>query len=274
MIKKLIASAALIAAGSALAGAAVSIDGDTVTVTSSVTGSFSVDKYTSNIYGFVFTLDSGTYTNSAGYTLDSLSICVNGNTDYSEYYLVLYSYTGSDSTAYGYTGLTLVGYSAVESSSSSWVVSNADDASYYYTKYCLGTSTSFADSEGNTSVLTAGTNYILLLASDVSSLATTIDTLATSDSSPVNNGFANIGAGIVVVDNDDDGVTVDGGLVEDASSLVIWGTAGSTSYTPLIEATLTAVTSEVPEPSAFGLLAGVAALAFAASRRRRSRKAA
>ena len=267
MIKKLIASAALIAAGSALAGAAVSIDGDTVTVTSSTTTSSVYNKYSNYVYGFVFTLDSDTYTNEAGYTLDSLSILTESNTGNTGTYFVLYSYTDNDGTAYGYTGLALVGYAAVGSTTSEVFTFSAGN----YTRYWLSNADAFTDSDGNTSVLTADTNYILLLASDVSSLASTIETLATGSSKPDENVFVAFSDGVTALSNDD---TVDGGLVEDASSLVIWGTAGSTSYTPLIEATLTAVTSEVPEPSAFGLLAGVAALAFAASRRRRSRKAA
>lgn len=267
MIKKLLASAALLAAGSALAGADVSIDGDTVTVTSSTTTSSVRNVYSNYVYGFVFSLDSGTYTNEDGYTLDSLSILTESNTGNSGTYFVLYSYTGSDSTAYGYTGLTLVGYAAVGSTTSeTFTLSDGN-----YTRYWLSNSEAFTDSDGNTAVLTADTNYILLLASDVSSLATTIATLATSSAKPDEEVFVAFSSGVTVFS--DDG-TVDGGLVDDASSLVIWGNAASSSYTPLIEATLTAVTSEVPEPSAFGLLAGVAALAFAASRRRRSRKAA
>lgn len=266
MIKKLIASAALIAAGSALAGATVTVDGDTVKVESSTTGDSVYNKYSNNVYGFVFTLDSDTYTNSAGYTLDSLSILTESSTGNAGTYFVLYSYTGSDDTAYGYTGLTLVGYAAVGSTTSEVFTLSGGS----YTKYWLSNNGAFTDSDGNTSVLTADTDYILLLASNVSSLAATIETLATGSTKPDENVFVAFSGGVTVLSNDD---TVDGGLVDDASSLVIWGSTSS-SYTPLIEATLTAVTSEVPEPSAFGLLAGVAALAFAASRRRRSRKAA
>lgn len=266
-MKKILASAALIAAGTAFAGAAVAIDGSTVTVTSSITGSFSAAVYSNNFYGVAFTLDSDTYTNSSGYTLDSISIWSGTSFTAGEYYLVLYSYE-SNTNLYDYAELTYVGSAAV-GDSSSWVLADANDSSHFYTKYTLGTTTTFTDTDGDASVLTSGTSYVVLLVSagNLSSVQTNLDYLSTSSSSPKTlYGFETFSCGVVQTTTED--VEVDAGLVAaNETSLIYWGSASG--YTAIVEATLTAI----PEPSSFGLLAGVAALAFAASRRRRSRKA-
>ena len=57
-------------------------------------------------------------------------------------------------------------------------------------------------------------------------------------------------------------------LDEDSTIVIIYGTNGNNEGSGTVT-----VTTTIPEPSTFGLLAGVGALALVASRRRRSRKA-
>ena len=236
MIKKLIASAALIAAGTALAGA-----DETITVTPSVTGSDG-GKY----YGVTFTLDSGTYTNESGYTLDSLDVMI--RYQYESYittgYTVIYSYDDD------LTNLTYVG------SSSNSIVKGVSYNSGSYTRSNISAD-DFTDADGDAVVLYADVLYYIAFVTDIESAKT-----LTSFSSSVML-LEYLAA-----------QTTASGLATTGSLIGSDGSVSSSSYGALVGATLTAVTSEVPEPSAFGLLAGVAALAFAASRRRRSRKAA
>ena len=58
------------------------------------------------------------------------------------------------------------------------------------------------------------------------------------------------------------------GLSESSTIVILYGTNGSATGSGTVT-----VTTTIPEPSTFGLLAGVGALALVASRRRRSRKA-
>lgn len=252
MIKKLIASAALIAAGSALAGATVTFNGDgTVGISADTSGLASVSNFSA--YGFVFTLDSDTYTNEDGYTLNSLSVVLGYNVSFTGYIAI---YACSQANSSGLGTLTYVGYSEVTTSSGTIY----DSSGGSYTRK-TATGSSFTDGSGDDVILDTDRWYLVVFMDD-SELASAADqTSFSTDMMTVLSLCTDTG--------DDNGLATLGSPISSANGYV-----NNTTVSVLAGATLTAVTSEVPEPSAFGLLAGVAALAFAASRRRRSRKAA
>ncbi len=68
--------------------------------------------------------------------------------------------------------------------------------------------------------------------------------------------------------------TLAGSLTGDETLIFVWNdnSAGSVNTVSSLTSSITIVTDTVPEPSAFGLLAGLGALALVAARRRRSRK--
>ena len=246
MIKKLITGTALIVAGTALAGAA-----ETITLTPTVE-----DSNGGSYYGFTFSLDEDTYTNDAGYTLDSMTVVLrysgSGNLPSSPEYFVVYSYDSSLSS------LTYVGYSAITYTTNGTVVYNAAGDGYW-TRNTASSST-LVGTDGETLVLSSGvTYYVAFVTTDNLSAAQSLTSFSSST----------LGSLHLYADT-----SVAGGLATTGSFVDSSGSATATNYSAVVAATLTEVEATIPEPSAFGILAGFGALALAASRRRRSRKVA
>ncbi len=234
-MKKLITAAAFLAASSALASAAT-VTSQTVISSTSVTGG--------SYKGVSFTVSSDLLAES--YLLDSLTIFgrygswEDGNTISGNEYFVVYSVSGTST-------LTYLG--GVETTSENQRF--YDSTNGYYTRNTMTgsfsgitvesdstyvvlftTSENYANNETTFKTATALSNISSLLSSE-NLFATSTNTVASGPTGTFYNA---------------DGPT-------------------SAGYTPVISLTL----STIPEPSAFGLLAGVGALALVAARRRRSR---
>ena len=236
MLKNIVTAAALFAASTALASA------DTITISPS-SGDLSGGSY----YGFTFSLSSTDYTNADGYTLDSLTLILRASSTTASGYFVIYSYDSS------LDSLTYVGSGAVTNTKDALVIYGSNystNSSDMYTR-AVATSSSFTDSDDETLVLYAGTSYFVAIASDLSS-AEALTSFSSSVLSQI---------GMAAATNADESLAEVGSLINSS------GTAADTSYAAVVGATLTAVS--VPEPSTFGLLAGIGALALVAARRRR-----
>ena len=279
MIKKIITAAALVAASSALAGAAsVTLD-----LTSTYFGSSS---QTATYYSSLF----NTYTQTA-----------DGFSNNSTYYGPAYNYLAKNQSAGTLYYKTANGGSqsanqptiTVSDGSVSLTVTTtsaqgANTAGYYNT---LSTDTEFegvtsftlsftakvsydaatTDDDGNTTAETTYTGYFGLYYVDSSGNVTKVySTALTSSSSAETTDYS---IDILTVLGEDTVTELLGGT----GSLVYAMTGTDTAWKAVtlsgVTLTATVTTTEVPEPSAFGLLAGVGALAFIASRRRPTRKA-
>ena len=279
MIKKIITAAALVAASSALAGAAsVTLD-----LTSTYFGSVS---QTATYYSSLF----NTYTQTA-----------DGFSNNSTYYGPAYNYltkNQSAGTLYyktangGSQSANLPAITVSDGSVSLTVTTTsaqgANTAGYFNT---LSTDTEFegvtsftlsftakvsydaatTDDDGNTTEETTYTGYFGLYYVDSSGNVTKVySTALTSSSSAETTDYS---IDILTVLGEDTVSELLGGT----GSLVYAMTGTDTAWKAVtlsgVTLTATVTTTEVPEPSAFGLLAGVGALAFIASRRRRTRKA-
>ena len=279
MIKKIITAAALVAASSALAGAAsVTLD-----LTSTYFGSSS---QTATYYSSLF----NTYTQTA-----------DGFSNNSTYYGPAYNYltkNQSAGTLYyktangGSQSANLPAITVSDGSVSLTVTTTsaqgANTAGYFNT---LSTDTEFegvtsftlsftakvsydaetTDDDGNTTEEKTYTGYFGLYYVDSSGNVTKVySTALTSSSSAETTDYS---IDILTVLGEDTVTELLGGT----GSLVYAMTGTDTAWKAVtlsgVTLTATVTTTEVPEPSAFGLLAGVGALAFIASRRRRTRKA-
>ena len=279
MIKKIITAAALVAASSALAGAAsVTLD-----LTSTYFGSSS---QTATYYSSLF----NTYTQTA-----------DGFSNNSTYYGPAYNYltkNQSAGTLYyktangGSQSANLPAITVSDGSVSLTVTTTsaqgANTAGYFNT---LSTDTEFegvtsftlsftakvsydaatTDDDGNTTEETTYTGYFGLYYVDSSGNVTKVYSTALTSSSSAETTDYTIDILTVL---GEDTVT---GLLGGTGSLVYAMTGTDTAWKAVtlsgVTLTATVTTTEVPEPSTFGLLAGVGALAFIASRRRRTRKA-
>lgn len=242
MFKKLLTGTALIVAGTALAGAA-----ETITLTPTIE-SVNGGAY----YGITFSLDEETYTNELGYTLDDITIVLrysgSGNLPSSPEYFVVYSYDDSLSS------LTYVGYSAITYTTG--YVTYTADGSGYWTRNSASSS-SLVGTDDETLVLSSGVSYyIAFVTTDNLSAAQSLTSFSSST----------LGSLQLLADT-----AVAGGLATTGSLIGSDGSVSGSSYGAVVAATLTEVEASIPEPSAFGLLAGLGALALVASRRRRSR---
>lgn len=114
---------------------------------------------------------------------------------------------------------------------------------------------------GNWAALVVSVSDILS-ASDTA----TIGDLTTLSISTELSGTAEVSAWLIT---DGTAVSITDGIVSDAtedSTIVVLVSSGTGAYSATVS-----VTTTIPEPSAFGLLAGIGALALVVSRRRRSR---
>ena len=252
-MKNIIAITSLLAAGTILANATA----DSITIDSrydnaQTSGAF--DKY--SVYGFKFSLSTSSLVESGLYSLDSIGLA--GATAYgtdtpltTSDTLVFYSVEEG--------GISYVGASSVSSTSGSYVVKGVGYESDNRLKYTI--QNNLYSLTNTTLVLDAEKTYLTVFAttnSYDSNLANFTSATAFSDISSylrVTRLASGNGAGDIEANIKGVGVNQTGAET-------------STSYSPFIVATLT----PVPEPSAFGLLAGAGALALAAARRRRRSK--
>ena len=260
-MNKLIASAALIAASTALAGA--------TTVTVDIVGILD-----SNSSGWVNTSNNssdednsgtlGAYSGSQTDVLaDDVLFAFGSSGVYAEYtsnsFLIGAGNLNNQTSGNPYSGLGGTTLSDVTSDSG----------------FSLGAYTGFKSTWAAV-VVSVGT---LLAQSDTA----TTDDLTTINISYTtsNSGYPVLTAWVVTEDSASaltvttSGDTAVSGTIdvssvtdEDATIVVLFSGAGQTSTV-----TNLSLTTTIPEPSAFAMLAGVGALAFAVSRRRRSRKA-
>lgn len=254
-MKKLLASAALVAAGSAFAGA---VDYETSGNTYYGTTEWLTSSY-GNYYAFAFSLSNLT-TLSTSLTTSSVDSSVSIEEGAS--YLVTSISTALNSSSQSKDGntymvivdsdFTVLAISAVAD------LNGLNDGSNRY--YQTNSGKAFDDYVFEDAlILTAGITYYALGFNDVSSIS--VGDTITSD---------NWSAAYFRLMGSTDSYSDSNGIATSTNN-ALDGTFGTMSVA--LEIALTEVTI-VPEPGSFGLLAGVAALAFAASRRRRSRKAA
>ena len=246
MLKNIIATTALLAASAALASAV------TVTFNSDNTVADATNYAAQGASAGTYTVATGTLTGgesvtvtlteSAGYiyALDASSISLDANTNATAALSALgISTSGLDYGIQGGQGQNVLTVS----------ISGLTSGTTYTLVAIIGDNAA-DDSDGTTYTLTAGTlvssTYYDMTDEDGEGVALEVATLTVDDDNAV----------LIVSE-----VTAD----ED----------GTITYTLSSKGTLflTAIAS-VPEPSAFGMLAGVGALALVAARRRRSRKAA
>lgn len=199
-------------------------------------------------------MDEETYTNGLGYTLDDITVVLrysgSSNLPSSPENFVVYSYDDSLSS------LTYVGYGAITFATGYVTYNAAGDG--YWTRNSASSS-SLVGTDGETLVLSSGVSYyIAFVTSDNLSAAQSLTSFSSSTLSSLQ----------LLADT-----AVAGGLATAGSLIGSGGSVSGSTYSAVVAATLTTVEATIPEPSAFGLLAGVGVLALAASRRR-SRKAA
>lgn len=251
-MKKILTAAALIAAGTAFAGATeYETAGDTFTATTE----WPTSSNSGNYYGIQITTDNianlydgsswTTETIDTGdtYQVSSISIALNS-----------YSATKAGTTYMLLvdSSFTVVGISAVAVCQTG-LQADSSNSNKSYDTY------TFSD----TTVITSGDTYYLLgVTSAGASYYSVGSTVSSDDYGTYASQFR------VLVDSDSDGDPV--AVTTTATNALLESTYSSSSYSAILRYELTAVTV-IPEPSSFGLLAGIGALALVVARRRRSR---
>lgn len=248
-MKKYITIAALLAAGTACANAAEELK--TTIVDSRYNAEVAANSgYNKGTYtGFEFQLDSSSLLlSNKGYTLDSFGIVETGSADGGTVLSANDSVVVYEVTADGLSYVTVAGVTV----KSDYVIKGTDfettDSHKYTCRYATvdfgenvfnsstGYAVFFATTsvfESNQSTFTSADSY-----SDISSYLLSVR-LSAGQSQPVEN--------------------ISGGAMYNSDGKV------EATYSSFVTATVTSV----PEPSAFGMLAGLGALALVASRRRR-----
>ncbi len=250
-MKKYLSIVTLLAAGTLFAGAAETLTID-ARYDATQTGGF--NKY--SVYGYKFSLASSDLVSvGTSWTLDTLGV-VGADTSETATSLtknntvVLYSLTNST--------LSFVGSSAVTSTSGSYVVKGSDYESQPGHMYTVKDG-KYAEVCGfQNVVLDASTTYAVLFTTTDSftnnettfkeaTEFSAISSLLTETRLAAGNGAGDLTTNIKAI------------------GLLNTGEEQSAQYSPFVVASLT----PVPEPSAFGLLAGLGALALVGARRRR-----
>lgn len=250
-MNKLIASAALIAASTALASA-TTVTVDIVDLLSSYTSGTAVSE--SNY------CSSSTQTSTCG-TLGSY----NYDPSATEVATVFGTYATSTGIYYGMgtlaTGTSNAGYSA-SVSDGTLTLSLTSRPAYLGSWAALVVSVSDLLAQSDTATVDDITSFSYTFTYSSGSFDFSVFVMTTADDT----------TSATELTAADGTISVGDAEISEDSLLVFLisedSTTGGTSYS----ATLT-LTTTIPEPSAFALLAGVGALAFAVSRRRRSRKA-
>lgn len=263
-MNRLIASAALIAASTALASA--------TTVTVDI-----IDILDSDSSGW---LDTNNYSGNTSYD-KTLAAYNSGQTSVS-----------ADAVAFAF-GPTSGVYASYTSNSFLVGAGNLNNQTSGGPYSDLGTTTLDNVSEFTLTARTGYSGTWVAVVISVDTLLAQSDTATTDDLTTINISYTTDNSGYPVltawvVSTDDDGD-------DTATALTVTTSSGDTSVSGTIDvssvteddvivvllssagqkATVTglSLTTTIPEPSAFALLAGVGALAFAVSRRRRSRRA-
>lgn len=245
MIKKLLTSAAVIAASTALAGAATEYTSVADTITASTDWGTS---YYGNYYAFLFNTDNISLTGSSASSLSEATIETGLTYEVSSISLALNtaSQTKSSTTAMvvlDSTTYEILGVSTSTTYSSAYFANNSAKAQDIYAFDGL--------------YITSGTTYLAVGVTLDSVTSLVVGTVLTEDD------YSSICSQLRLLGGTNTSTTTDGCTNSTAFTSATYGTMDVTAQYVLTQV------EAIPEPSAFGLLAGVGALALVASRRRR-----
>lgn len=250
MIKKLITGTALIVAGTALAGAAT----EYTTVADTITASTDWGTtYYGNYYAFLFNTDNISLTGSSASSLSEDTIETGLTYEVSSISLALNTYTQSKASS---TAMVVL-------DSTTYEILGVSTSTTYSTAYFANNSAKAQDIYAFDGLyITSGTTYIAVGVTLGAAETLVVGTILTEEDYASICSYLRLLGGTYTSETD-------GCTDETSFTSATYGTMDVT-----VQYVLTQVEATIPEPSAFGILAGFGALALAASRRRRSRKAA